>query len=70
MSDSNVGSSLWSVLIIVGPLLLVAALAWAVWRNRKSRVPKQVSEAGARRLYDREEELRREGVDGEEGRGS
>ena len=43
--------TLWIVIDIVGPLLLVAVLAWAILRNRKAR-PGEIARAeqGARDL--------------------
>jgi hypothetical protein len=53
----------WALITIVGPIVLVLALAWAVVRNKRSRIPKDVSEAGARRVYEEEEQRRRTGDD-------
>ena len=55
----------WLLVTVVGPLLLLGGLAWAIWRNRKSRVPESVTEAGARRVYEQEEGRRISGADGE-----
>lgn len=43
--------SLWHIIDIVGPLLLLAAITWAVLRNRRAR-PGEIarSERGARDL--------------------
>lgn len=43
--------SLWHIIDIVGPLLLLAAITWAVLRNRRAR-PGEIerSEQGARDL--------------------
>lgn len=46
---------LWTVIKFVGPVLLLAALGWAIWRNRQSRVPKQVTERATERVYQQEE---------------
>ena len=59
------GGFLHLLLNVVGPILLVLVLAWAVWRNRKSRIPERVTEEGARRVYETEEERRRSGTDDE-----
>ncbi|HVQ09939.1 MAG TPA: hypothetical protein VMS43_16050 [Allosphingosinicella sp.] len=61
----DVGAVLWIVLKFGGPVILLAVLGWAIWRNKQSRIPKQVTEAGARRIYDEEERARRAGTDGE-----
>lgn len=55
---------LWLVATVVGPIALVIVLAWAMWRNKQSKIPRQVSEEGARRVYAREEQARRDGADG------
>ncbi|HYI49700.1 MAG TPA: hypothetical protein VEX35_14670 [Allosphingosinicella sp.] len=47
-------------------MLLLAVLGWAIWRNKKSRIPEEVTEAGTRRVYREEEQARREGRDGDE----
>ena len=45
------GSGIWGIVIIVGPLLLAAALAWAVLNNRQSRRGEARTEAATRELY-------------------
>ena len=50
----------WSLLVIVGPIVLLAVIAWAVLRNRVSKPKARESEAATHRLYD-EEERRHEG---------
>ena len=62
----NIGQTGWTLLIIVGPILLLLVLAWAVIRNRRARTPNEVTEAGTRRLYEEEERRRRAGTDDEE----
>ena len=49
----------WSLLTIVGPLLLLVVIAWAVLRNRKSRGTEAESEAATRRLYEEEDRAHR-----------
>jgi hypothetical protein len=63
----DLGGLGWILMDVVGPLLLVAVLIWAIVRNRKSRTPRAVTEEGTRCLYEREEQLRKAGRDGEEG---
>ena len=47
----------WAILNIVGPLLIVIVLAWAIMRNRKSsRREIDQTEAATRDLY-REEDV-------------
>jgi hypothetical protein len=55
----NSGGALWAVMNIVGPLLLVVVLAWALMRNRKSKQADiDRTERATRDLY-REEEAAR-----------
>ncbi|MBV9931692.1 MAG: hypothetical protein JO013_12205 [Alphaproteobacteria bacterium] len=59
----DLGAAGWGLQTIVGGLLLVAVLLWAVLRNRSSKTPLDRSERGARRVYDESEEVRRSGDD-------
>ena len=49
----------WSLLTIVGPLLLLVVIAWAVLRNRKSKGNEAESEAATRRVYEQEDRAHR-----------
>jgi hypothetical protein len=49
----------WSLLTIVGPLLLLLVIAWAVLRNRKSSRDPVDSEAATRRVYEEEDRAHR-----------
>lgn len=53
------GGPEWAFVVIGGPILLGAAIFYALLRNRfqRDQPPEEVSERGARRLY---EELDRE----------
>lgn len=42
---------LYGLMTIVGPVLLLAVLAWAMLNNRTSRRQKQETEEATRRLY-------------------
>jgi len=55
----DAGGINWGLINIVGPLLLVAVLLWAVLRNRKS-TPRENerTEDATRSLYDEEEAAR------------
>ncbi len=53
---------LWSIITIIGPLLLIAVLAWAVLRNRSSRAQIEETEQATRDLY-REEDRAHRGED-------
>lgn len=45
------GSGIWGILVIVGPLLLLGAIAWAALNNRQSRRGEQRTEDATRALY-------------------
>jgi hypothetical protein len=45
------GSGVWGVLIVVGPLLLLAAIVWAALNNRQSRRARDRTEGATRDLY-------------------
>jgi hypothetical protein len=62
----DMGGFFWTLLKFGGPVLLLAMLGWAIWRNKKSRIPEEATEAGARRVYREEERARRAGTDGDE----
>jgi hypothetical protein len=47
------GSSLWSMLVVIGPILLAVILLWAVISNRRSRADEQRTEDATRELYER-----------------
>jgi hypothetical protein len=53
---------LWSVMTIVGPLLLIVVVLWAALRNRSSRAERDESERATRELY-REEDRAHRGED-------
>lgn len=48
-------SSLWGVLTIIGPILLVVAIVWAMRNNRGSAREVQATEDATRRMYDAQE---------------
>ena len=54
--------TLFSVMTILGPLLLAAVLLWAVLRRNQSRNA-GFTEKKTDDLYDKEEQRRREGTD-------
>ncbi|MFN3389377.1 MAG: hypothetical protein ACK40O_10640 [Allosphingosinicella sp.] len=51
----------WGILTIVGPILIVIVVIWAILRNRKANTPGSVNrtEAATHELYDEEEIERR-----------
>jgi hypothetical protein len=63
--------TLWTLMTIVGPLILLGLLLWLVLRGRRrGDEPRQdVTEAGTRNAYAEEERMRREGTDDVEPRG-
>lgn len=52
----DLGGGSWGIITIIGPLLLVAVLAWAALRNRTSRAKRDETERATRELY-REEDI-------------
>jgi ABC-type nickel/cobalt efflux system permease component RcnA len=59
----DLGGASWSILTIVGPLLIVVVLAWALMRNRKARGTIDRTERATHDLYEQEEAERRSGHD-------
>lgn len=54
-------SSMQGILVVIGPIVLAAALLWALLHNRGSRADVERTEAATRRMYDeqsREDEAR------------
>ena len=43
---------LQSVLVVVGPILLALAIAWAIYRNKASQADIQRTEDATRELYE------------------
>ena len=58
----DAGGFNWSLMNIVGPLLLLLALIWLVLRRNKRR-DADYTERKTDELYDEEERRRREGTD-------
>jgi hypothetical protein len=56
----DAGGFNWSIITIVGPILLAAVLIWALMRNRKSGADSDTTERETHRVYDEEEKARRE----------
>ena len=56
--------TLWGLMNIVGPLILLVLLIWVVLRaRRKGEVPRDVTERATHDVYAEEEKMRREGTD-------
>ena len=51
----DAGGFNWTLLTIVGPIVLLLVIAWAVLRNRRSRASDAESEAATRRVYEEED---------------
>lgn len=51
----DTGGGIWSLLTIIGPLVLIAALAWAILNNRRKPRDKARTEQATRDLYDRQD---------------
>ena len=47
----------WSLVTIVGPLLLLVVIAWAFMRNKKSKVDPKITEEGTHRVYEEEQRI-------------
>ena len=45
------GSNIWGILVIVGPILLIGAIVWAMVNNRQSRRGERHTEQATRNLY-------------------
>lgn len=54
------GGFSWSIVTIVGPILLGLVLLWAFLRNRKGPDTRDTTERGTHEVYDAEEKARRE----------
>lgn len=48
---ANFGSGIWGILIIVGPILLGAAIIWAMFNNRQSNAGARRTEDATKALY-------------------
>ncbi len=49
------GSGIWGILIIVGPIVLAAAIIWAMLHNRQARSAERRTEDATHRLYEAED---------------
>ena len=57
--------TMWTLIDIVGPIILLVLLIWVVVRSRRGRNEprRDVTERATRDAYAQEEEMRREGTD-------
>ncbi|WP_294174239.1 hypothetical protein [uncultured Sphingomonas sp.] len=47
----------WNLVTLLGPIVLLAVIIWAVIRNKKSRVDQRTTEEGTRRVYEEEQRI-------------
>ena len=59
--DGLLGSGLWGVVVVLGPLLLGLAIFWALRHNKQSAQEFHRTEQATRELYDGDPVDRREG---------
>ena len=59
------GNLNWTLMDIIGPVILLVLLAWLAFRSwgRRSRIDNERAEEGTREVYREEEIRRREGTD-------
>ena len=57
--------TMWTIMDIVGPAILLVLLIWVVMRSRRrgGDAPQDVTERATRDAYAEEEQMRREGTD-------
>lgn len=58
--DGLFGSGIWGVLVVVGPILLAIAIAWAALNNRQARREARRTEDATRQLYQAEDAKNKE----------
>lgn len=56
--EAHVSGGIWSLAVIIGPILLIIVLLWAILRNRASATRSNIehTERATRELYEREDE--------------
>ena len=47
----------WNLVTFLGPIVLLAAIIWAIVRNKKAKVDPRISEEGTRRVYEEEQRI-------------
>ena len=55
IDEMDAGGFQWTLMTVVGAILLAAVIAWAMLRNRTSRAQDEQSERATRRVYEEEE---------------
>jgi hypothetical protein len=51
----DMSSPLQAIMVIVGPILIAIAIAWAMFHNKGSRREVQATEDATRRMYDEQD---------------
>ena len=54
---SDSGANYWLIVTIIGPILLLAVIAWVIMRNKQSKVEKDITEQGTRDVYAEEQHI-------------
>ena len=52
-SDTNY----WTLVTILGPLILLGLIVWAIGRNKKDKVDRDTTERGTRQVYEEEQRI-------------
>jgi hypothetical protein len=52
-SDTNY----WTLVTILGPLILLGLIVWAISRNKKDKVDRDTTERGTRQVYEEEQRI-------------
>ncbi len=47
----------WTLVTILGPLILLGIIVWAIMRNKKAPVDRDVTERGTREVYREEQRI-------------
>ena len=59
MAAEGADISYWTLVTIIGPILLLGAMLWAFFRNKKSKIDPGITEEGTKRVYEEEERAHR-----------
>lgn len=51
------GSSLWALATVLGPIILIVAIVWAIFHNRRSARENAETEAATARNYDEQDRI-------------
>ena len=50
MAAEGADISYWTLVTIIGPILLLGAMLWAFFRNKKSKIDPGITEEGTKRV--------------------